>query len=249
MAPFPPTADAAESPQSCRPALDELGYKTIPSTTAHTVLRLVHRAISELFSRPWKGPTGPRSDRPKRAGENETHRGSVRFGCTPVLTGCFLATERQLDSIPLLGFCVSSTPTRIRENQGSNGCCFRYTSFTGCAVLLFSASQNLLQLTAEVVGQELSYASSHLNLLSYCSFDNALAKILYVKLQVIYNDIREALVSPAYREMCQTGTLVRDAALVPRSEFGSVEGTMDISRTMVDLNERILKVLCESLNF
>jgi hypothetical protein len=150
---------------------------------------------------------------------------------------------------PIVGFLCKFHPTRVGEIQGSNECGFRYTSFTGCAVLLFSASQNLLQLAAEEVGQELSYASSHLNLLSYCSFDNALARTLYVKLHVIYNDIREALVSTAYREMRQTGTLVRDAVLVPPSEFGSVEGTVDISRTMVDLNERILKVLCDSLNF
>ena len=39
----------------------------------------------------------------------------------------------------------------------------RYTSFTGCAILLFSASQKLLELRAEEVGQDLSYASPHLN--------------------------------------------------------------------------------------
>jgi hypothetical protein len=134
---------------------------------------------------------------------------------------------------------------RLHDSNTSGS---RYTSFTGCAILLFSASQNLLQLAAEDVGQDLSYASSHMNLLSYCSFDNAMARTLYVRLHIIYNDIREAMVSPAYRQMRETGTVVRDAVLLSPSELDSVVGEVDMSRTMVDLNERIVHVLCESLN-
>src|SRR4051812_20133980 len=95
----------------------------------------------------------------------------------------------------------------------------RYTSFTGCAILLFSASQKLLELCAEDVGQDLSYASPHLNALSLCSCDNPMARKLYTPLQIVFNDIREVMVSPVYRRMRELRIFVKDAALVPQPHY------------------------------
>jgi hypothetical protein len=137
---------------------------------------------------------------------------------------------------------ISEFPTNLMQDN-------RYTSFTGCAILLFGASQNLMFLSAEEVGRDLAYASSHLNVLSFCSYDSALARTLYNRLHIIYNDIREAMVSPIYRQMRDSMVVNKDVALVPSSHPDSVEGAVDVSRTMLDLTERIVHVLQESLSF
>ena len=125
----------------------------------------------------------------------------------------------------------------------------RYTSFTGCAVLLFSASQKLLKLVGEEVSQDLLYASSHLNVLSLCSYDNATARKLYTKLQIIFNDIREIVVSLVYHRMRQLHIVVKDVALVPPSHHGAVEGAGEVSKNIVELIRRMMDVLQESLSF
>ncbi|KAI0573665.1 hypothetical protein Alg130_09998 [Pyrenophora tritici-repentis] len=99
-----------------------------------------------------------------------------------------------------------------------------YTSFTSCAILLFSASQKLLGLYSEEIGQDLSYASSHLNLISLCSYDNSIARTLYTQLQIDFNEIREVAVSPVYREMRNTRIFVKDPMLVPRSHYDPILG-------------------------
>lgn len=124
-----------------------------------------------------------------------------------------------------------------------------YTSFTGCTILLFSASQKLLKLFGEEIGQELSYASSHLNVLSLCSYDNAIAKELYTPLQIVFNDIREVAVSPVYRTMRDMNIVVKDVALVPLSHYDAVEGAEEVIRTILDLTRRIMGILQESLSF
>ncbi|KAF2125851.1 hypothetical protein P153DRAFT_324148 [Dothidotthia symphoricarpi CBS 119687] len=124
-----------------------------------------------------------------------------------------------------------------------------YTCFTGCTVLLFSASQKLVEFLAEEVGQELSYASSHLNVLSLCSYDNEIARKLYIPLQIIFNDIREIAVSPVYRSMRASQTFVKDVVLVPGSSSDADEGVAEVGRNIVDLTERIMSLLQESLSF
>src|SRR5690349_20193422 len=120
-----------------------------------------------------------------------------------------------------------------------------YTSFTGCTILLFSASQKLLELCGEEVGQDLSYASSHLNVLSLCSYDNPLARKLYTTLQVIFNDIRDIVVSPVYHKMRKLHVTIKDVALVPPSHYDAVEGAEEVSKTILDLTRRIMGILQE----
>jgi hypothetical protein len=124
-----------------------------------------------------------------------------------------------------------------------------YTSFTGCAVLLFGASQKLLQLFGEEASQDLMYASSHLNVLSLCSYENDIARELYTTLQIAFNDIREIVVSPIYRRMRELHIVIKDVAFVPSSHYDAIEGAEEFSRSIVDLARRIMGVLQESLSF
>jgi hypothetical protein len=101
----------------------------------------------------------------------------------------------------------------------------------------------------EEVGQDLSYASSHFNALSLCSYENATAKELYVSLQMIFNDVREVISSPVYRAMREMNTAVKESGLVPPSHYLQVEGAKEISDTILDLTGRILSILQDSLNF
>ncbi|KAI4940868.1 hypothetical protein J4E91_011125 [Alternaria rosae] len=51
-----------------------------------------------------------------------------------------------------------------------------------------------------------------------------MARQLYVKLQIIFNDIREIAASPIYRTMCEMRIVVEDVALVPSSHYQAVVG-------------------------
>jgi hypothetical protein len=120
---------------------------------------------------------------------------------------------------------------------------FSYTSFTGCALLLFSASQKLLELSREEASQELSYAASHLTVLALCSYDNTMARKLYTQLQTIFNDIREIIVSQVYRTMCEMRIVVKDVALVPLSHYHAVVGAEEVSKAILDITRSSMGVL------
>jgi hypothetical protein len=82
-----------------------------------------------------------------------------------------------------------------------------------------------------------------------CSYDNAIAKRLFITLQVIFNDIREVVVSPAYHRMRELHIVVKDAALVPLSHYDDrVEGAEEVSKTILDLTRRVTDTLQKSLN-
>ncbi|CAG5137409.1 uncharacterized protein ALTATR162_LOCUS93 [Alternaria atra] len=122
-----------------------------------------------------------------------------------------------------------------------------YTSFTSCAILLFGASQKLLRLYGEEISEDLSYASSHLHLLSLCGHDNIIAKKLYTKLQKIFNDIREIAVSPVYREMRDARIFVKDPMFVPRSHYDSVVGAEDASISILNSVRRAMDAIQDTL--
>jgi hypothetical protein len=124
----------------------------------------------------------------------------------------------------------------------------RYTSFTGCSILLFSASQKLLLLAREDISEDMSYASSHLNVLSLCSYNSSTARRLYMRLQIILNDVREVLFSPAYRAMCKLHLVIKDAKLVPPSYYDAVEGATAVSEDTLDLARRVIGILQESID-
>lgn len=168
---------------------------------------------------------------------------------TTIRSGGILTTDRQSDPIALLGFCVCRLPlVPVLVHKLTQGVGFSYTSFTGCAILLFSASLKLLQLSGEEASEELSYAASHLTVLSLCSYDNAMARKLYIPLQVIFSDIREVVVSPVYRTMRELQIAVKDVALVPLSHCYAVEGAEEVSKTILGIARSSMGVLQERIS-
>jgi hypothetical protein len=115
-------------------------------------------------------------------------------------------------------------------------------------ILLFSASQKLILLAEEGVGEDLSYAASHLNLLSFCSYNNPATRTLFITLQMVYNDIREIVLSPIYRAMRELQLIIRDVELVPPSYYSAVEGARKFSASVLDLANRVIKLFEERVN-
>jgi hypothetical protein len=147
----------------------------------------------------------------------------------------------------LLGFCVRKLQ-REPVHKLTQGVGLSYTSYTGCSLLLFSASQKLLELSGEEAIQELSYAASHLTILALCSYSNTMARQLYVKLQIIFNDIREIAVSPIYRTMCEMRIVVKDVALVPISHYQAIVGAEEVSKTILDIARSSMSLLHEKIS-
>ena len=158
-----------------------------------------------------------------------------------------LQTDNSIRSRCWVSVYVNSS---THDSTSSNAkYCLRYTSFTGCAVLLYSASQKLIQLLGEETSQDLLYASSHLNVLSLCSYDNGVARNLYITLQILFNDIREIVVSPVYYRMRELHLAITDVALVQPSRYDAVKGAAEVSKNIVELTRRIMDVLQEKLSF
>jgi hypothetical protein len=76
---------------------------------------------------------------------------------------------------------------------------------------------------------------------------------LYTTLRVIFNDIREILVSPVYSTMRELHINVADVALKSLSHHGvtedAIEVAIEVSKTILDLTRRIMDILQESLRF
>ena len=126
---------------------------------------------------------------------------------------------------------------------------FSYTSFTACSVLLLSASQKLLQLCGEEASQELSYAAPHLSALSFCGYDNPLARKLVGQLQIIFNDIRETTISSVYRELREKRVVIKDRALKPQFDYGAMEGAEEVSQAILDITKSCMDMLREASVF
>ncbi|KAH7082582.1 hypothetical protein BKA63DRAFT_134537 [Paraphoma chrysanthemicola] len=124
-----------------------------------------------------------------------------------------------------------------------------YTSFTACSVLLLSASQKLLQLRGEEASQELCYAAPHLNTLTFCGYDNALARKLAGQLQIIFNDIRETTVSSVYRELREKKVVIKDRALGPHLDYDAIEGAEVVSQAILDITRSCMDMLREASVF
>jgi hypothetical protein len=107
----------------------------------------------------------------------------------------------------------------------------------------------MIMLDGEECGQDMLYASSHLDVLSTCSNDdNTLIRKLYTTLRVIYDDLRESVSSPIYCSMKDMGILVQDRALVSASYYDAVEGAAEVSENIVNTTRRLMGVFQESLN-
>jgi hypothetical protein len=129
----------------------------------------------------------------------------------------------------------------IQQLTQGHGC--SYTSFTGCATLIFAASQKLLQLFGEEAGQDLSYAALHLSALSYCSFDNTMAKKLHSQLLIMFNDIREVIMSPVYRAMLGRGITIEGRAVGSFSHYNTAEGAEEMSRAILEISRNSMALL------
>jgi hypothetical protein len=103
-------------------------------------------------------------------------------------------------------------------------------------------------LLAEECSQDLLYASSHLDVLSLCNGQNKMTTKLYTTLRVIYNDIREIIVSPVYYTMRELHIVVKDVALVPLRYYDRVEGAVEVSKSILNITTRIMDILQESLS-
>ena len=76
-----------------------------------------------------------------------------------------------------------------------------------------------------------------------------MARKLYMSLQILFNDIREIVVSSVYRTMREMHIVVKDVALVPLSHYDAVEGAKEVSKTILDIARSSMGVLQESLGF
>lgn len=108
----------------------------------------------------------------------------------------------------------------------------------------------MLSFAGEEVGHDLSYASSHLNLLSLCSYNSSTAYALYTTLQVIYNDIRETVVSPKYRalEMQQASRMSGLAGLVGQPKYESMAESEEMQKSIKEVIHRVMDVLHKPLD-
>jgi hypothetical protein len=75
-----------------------------------------------------------------------------------------------------------------------------------------------------------------------------MARNLYVRLQIISNDIREILVSPVYRTMREMHMVVKDVAVVPLSHCYAVEGAEEVSKTILDITRSSMDLLQERIS-
>ncbi|KAF2424432.1 hypothetical protein EJ08DRAFT_700788 [Tothia fuscella] len=125
-----------------------------------------------------------------------------------------------------------------------------YTSFTGCSILLFSASQKLFLSHEGGISQDLIYASSQLNVLSLCSYGSRTARALYTTLHGIFSDIREILYSPAYQAMKEKQLHFKDAAFTPEAFHDEMldEGEGEVFKDALEVAKRVLDLLQESMH-
>jgi hypothetical protein len=71
---------------------------------------------------------------------------------------------------------------------------------------------------------------------------------LYTTLQIIFNDIRDIVVSPSYRAMRESLFILPDVAVVPYVYYNAIENSREMSKDIRDLAKRVLYVLQESLH-
>lgn len=86
------------------------------------------------------------------------------------------------------------------------------------------------------VGLELAHASSHLSILSVCSYGNDVARKMHTRLQVVFNDVKNLLESPTRIDHSQGTTWdVRD------------NGSQHFGTLMIKVASEIQQVLTESV--
>ena len=126
----------------------------------------------------------------------------------------------------------------------------RYTSYVGGTVLLYSASQRLLQGTREDVGLELAYASAHIGVLSVCSYETSIAKRMYTSLQILFNDVRDVLATPDHSAPGPArGVAQYPNTTSPLSQRQTSARPENIRRDVIDIARRVVDILESKINF
>lgn len=98
------------------------------------------------------------------------------------------------------------------------------------------------------IDTDLLYVSSHMNLLSVCSSNSRTARKLFTVLQIIYNDIRDLVLSPVYRAMRDLQYLEFGTAPVPQSYFDAFPGSHEVLESVRDVTERAISLLADKLH-
>lgn len=129
--------------------------------------------------------------------------------------------------------------------------CGRYTSYVGCTVLLYSAAQQLQQGIRNDIGLELAYASSHISVLSVCSYENEAAKSLFVSLQIFFNDVRDVLTLPMHTASLDGSSPGVHAPIIdlPLGQDPVLMNAKNVSKCVEDISRRSLEMLENSINF
>ncbi|KAF2648357.1 hypothetical protein K491DRAFT_763129 [Lophiostoma macrostomum CBS 122681] len=113
-----------------------------------------------------------------------------------------------------------------------------YASYVGGTVLLHSAAQKLLECSRDDVGLELAYASSHLSILSLCSYESEVARRMYTSLQVVFNDLKDLLTLP-----------IGANSMRESRQDHMIHSPQHVRRTTVQVAKEILKILEGSITF
>lgn len=126
----------------------------------------------------------------------------------------------------------------------------RYTSYVGCVILLYSASQRLLEFNRADVGLELAYASAHIGILAVCGYENAMAKRMYTSLQILFNDVRDVLASPDYKDSSHRyGSALRSPMNLPLSQGQTMQSPETLRTNIIDITRRVMDILESSITF
>lgn len=121
-----------------------------------------------------------------------------------------------------------------------------FTCFTCCCILLFSASQQLLSISLQNVGRELSYASSYIDVLSRCSYECPAAQRLYHTIRETSNNIRELAYSVVCNRMGRAGLVVSEAE--PSGHFDSIEGAREARDEILQMAQFTMNLLQHGIN-
>jgi hypothetical protein len=75
-----------------------------------------------------------------------------------------------------------------------------------------------------------------------------MARKLYIRLQIIFNDIKEIVVLPVYRTMREMHVVVQDVALMPLSHYYAIKGADEVSKTILDITRSSIDLLQERIS-
>jgi hypothetical protein len=103
-----------------------------------------------------------------------------------------------------------------------------------------SAAQNLLSLALDDVGRDLAYASSYMDLLSFCSHHGSAAREYYRRLHPVFSSIRDLASSPVSDMMNEMQLSVGSQTA---NEGIVVDGSGETSASIQDVTRNVIGLL------